>query len=59
MDEPESGTGYTEASAEMGLPIQGYLMRDGKRDSAWLAMAEEEEGEQMGKGRGTRREAFD
>ena len=57
-DGPEPGTGYTEASMEMGLPIQGYLMREGKRDSHWLALAER--GSVEGKGdKATRREAFD
>lgn len=56
---PEPGTGYTEASAEMGLPIQGYMMKDGKRDSHWLAMAEREQDSVEVRDKATVRDAFD
>lgn len=57
MSGTEPGTGHTEASMEMGLPIEGYMMKDGKRDSHWLAMAEGQgEG---GKERATVRDSYD
>lgn len=41
-------TGYTDASAELGLPIEGYLMGDRRSGRSWL----EEEGKQeRGRGR--------
>lgn len=59
MSGTEPGTGYTEASAELVLPIQGYMMKDGKRDSHWLAMAEGEQDEVAARDRATVRDAFD
>jgi len=33
-------SGATDTSAEMGLPIQGYMTHDGKRESAWIELKE-------------------
>ena len=42
-------SGYTDASAELGLPIEGYLMGDRRSGRSWL-----EEGEEDGKREGAR-----
>ena len=55
----EMGTEHTAASVELELPIQGYLMKDGKRDSYWLAVAEGEESRVDAKDKATVRHAFD
>ena len=43
LEEATQASGYTDASAELGLPIEGYLEQGGKRESQWPEMAGEEE----------------
>ena len=48
LEEETQASGYTDASAELGLPIEGYLMKDRQRDSRWIGLPEEERGRMGG-----------